>query len=203
MSTTTVTKATTESTTTTTGYAFGYRRVSSVQQDYARQTAALVEAGIDPARIFEDKLTGKTMDRPGFNAMLAQLRPGDVVVVSSLDRFGRTTTGILSTIDELTEHGVSIKSLKPGESFDGITGRLILTVLAAIAEWERANTAERAADARAARKAQGIKATRTKSALTAENIDTVTRLRASGSTIAAIVAKTGMSRASVYRALDA
>lgn len=188
---------------TTTGYTFGYRRVSSVQQDYARQTAALAEAGIDPARIFEDKLSGKSMDRPGFNAMVAQLRPGDTVVVTSLDRFGRTTTGILSTIDELTERGVSIKSLKPGEDFDGITGRLILTVLAAIAEWERANTAERAADARAARKAQGIKATRVKSVRTDQNVDTVKRLRASGSTIAAIVTKTGMSRASVYRALDA
>jgi DNA invertase Pin-like site-specific DNA recombinase len=186
-----------------TGYTFGYRRVSSVQQDYARQTAALAEAGIPWERIFEDKLSGKTMDRPGFREMLDRLRPGDTVVVSSLDRFGRTTTGILNAIDELTERGVSIKSLKPGEDFRGITGRLILTVMAAIAEWERANTAERAAEARAARKARGIEATRTKTALTPERVDTVRRLRSTGATIAAIVRTTGISRASVYRALDA
>lgn len=188
---------------TATGYIFGYRRVSSVQQDYARQTAALIAAGITTGHIFEDKLSGRSMDRPGFKAMLAQLRSGDTVVVTSLDRFGRTTTGILSTIDELGERGVSIRSLKPGEDFTGITGRLILTVMAAIAEWERANTAERAAEARAARKAQGILPTRTKTALTPENIDTVKRLRDGKATIAAIVNKTGMSRASVYRALDA
>ena len=133
---------------------------------------------------------------------------GDLATVTDApddhsNRSGRTTTGILNAIDELTERGVSIKSLKPGEDFRGITGRLIITVMAAIAEWERANTAERAADARAARKALGIKPTRTKTAVTAENVDTVKRLRASGATIAAIVTKTGMSRASVYRALDA
>jgi len=186
-----------------TGYIFGYRRVSSVQQDYARQTGALVGAGIPTEHIYEDKLSGRSMDRPGFQAMLSQLRSGDTVVVTSLDRFGRTTTGILGTIDELTERGVSIQSLKPGEDFTGITGRLILTVMAAIAEWERANTAERAAEARAARRALGILPTRTKTALTPENIDTVKRLRDGKATIAAIVTKTGLSRASVYRALDA
>lgn len=186
-----------------TGYVFGYRRVSSIQQDYARQTAALTKAGIPPERIFEDKLSGRTMNRPGFQAMLSHLRAGDTVVVTSLDRFGRTTTGILGTIDELTDRGISIKSLKSGEDFTGTTGRLLLTVMAAIAEWERANTAERAAEARAARRSLGIKPTRTKTALTPENIDTVKRLRDGKATIAAIVTKTGLSRASVYRALNA
>ena len=186
-----------------TAYSFGYRRVSSVQQSYDRQTAALIDAGISEGRIFEDKLTGGTMDRPGFNQMLSQLRPGDTVVVTSLDRLGRTTVGILSTIEELAVRGVSIKSLKPGEDFSGVTGKLILTIMAAIAEWEKANTAERAAEARAARRAKGIKATRKKSALTAANVDTVKRLRSTGATIASIVKATGLTRASVYRALDA
>lgn len=187
---------------TTTSYTFGYRRVSSVKQSYERQTKALHDAGIPEDRIFEDKISGKYASRPEFDKLLKQVRPGDTVVVSSLDRFGRTTLHILQTIEELAAKGVEVRSLKPGEQFEGITGKLILTIMAAIAEWERENINERAAEARAAREAKGIKATRQKTTLTPDKVDAIRALRAAGKTIDYIVKNQAVSRASVYRALS-
>lgn len=194
----------------TPGYVWAYRRVSSVQQSYARQTEALTKALRDAgvpeqeieSRIFEDKLTGKHENRPGYQALLSRVRRGDQIFVSSLDRFGRTTLHILNTIEELANRGVQIKSLKEGEQFDGITGKLILTILAALAEWERANIAERAAEGRAARAATGDRKPRAKTALTPETVAAVKAQRAQGMTIDHIVKTLGVSRASVYRALD-
>lgn len=186
-----------------TPYDWGYRRVSSVKQSYERQTKALHDAGIPDDRIFEDKLSGKFKNRPGLTELLTrQVRPGDTVYVSSLDRLGRTTIHILETMEELANRNVRIKSLKTGEEFEGITGKLILTIMAAVAEWERENINERAAEARAARDAQGIKSGRPKTVVIPSKIEAVHALRNAGKTIKYIMENQGMSRASVYRALD-
>lgn len=195
----------------TEGYAWAYRRVSSVQQSYARQTEALTKALRDAGvpedqienRIFEDKLSGKTEAREGYKKMLGTVRAGDQIFVSSLDRFGRTTLHILQTIEELANKGVTIKSLKKGEEFEGITGKLILTILAALAEWERENINERAAEGRAARAAKGDRKPRPKTALKPDTVAAVKALRAQGMTIEKIASAQQISRASVYRALDA
>ena len=188
---------------TTTGYVWGYRRVSSVAQSYERQTKALLDHGIPEKRIYEDKLSGKTMDRPGLNALLAVARPGDTVVVSSLDRLGRTVLGTLQTFEELEEAGIHVKSLKAGEEFEGITGTLLRNIMLSIAEWERANIAERAAEGRAALASKGDRKPRPKTALKPEKVAAVKALRAQAWTIERIASETQISRASVYRALDA
>lgn len=186
---------------TTTGYTFGYRRVSSVQQNYARQTAALLEYGIPEKRIFEDKMSGKTMSRPGLEALLEVARPGDTVVVTDLSRLGRTVLGTLQTFEDLEKRGIRVKSLKAGEEFEGITGQLLRNIMLSISEWERANIAERAAEGRAALAAKGERKPRSKTALLPETVESVKALRSQGWTIDRIVKKEGISRASVYRAL--
>jgi DNA invertase Pin-like site-specific DNA recombinase len=188
---------------TATGYVFGYRRVSSVAQSYERQTVALHGHGIPEDRIFEDKLSGKSMDRPGLNALLKLARPGDTVVVTSLDRLGRTVLGTLQTFEQLEEAGIRVVSLKPGEQFDGITGKLLRNIMLSIAEWERENTKERAAEGRAALAAKGERKPRPKTALKPETVAAVKALRSQGMTIEKIAANQKISRASVYRALDA
>ncbi|MFD7872427.1 recombinase family protein [Microbacterium sp. NPDC059771] len=191
----------TGSETASTGYTWGYRRVSSVQQSYERQTKALHDDGIPEDRIYEDKLSGRTMDRPGLTALLRVARPGDTVVVSSLDRLGRTVLGTLQTFEELEEAGIHVRSLKPGEQFDGITGKLLRNIMLSIAEWERENIKERAAEGRAALAAKGERKPRPKTALRPEKVAAVRALRAQGWTIDRIVKKEEISRASVYRAL--
>lgn len=183
-------------------YAWGYRRVSSVKQSYERQTKALHDIGIPDERIHEDKISGKFKSRPGLDALLKVARRGDTITVSSLDRLGRTVLHILQTIEELEERGISVVSLKPGEQFEGVTGKLVRNIMASIAEWERENINERAAEARAAREEKGIKTGRSKSVLVPSEIEAVRTLRTSGKTIAYIVENQAMSRASVYRALE-
>ena len=158
--------------------------------------------GIPHERIHEDKISGKFKSRPGLDALLKVARRGDTITVSSLDRLGRTVLHILQTIEELENRGISVVSLKPGEQFEGVTGKLVRNIMASIAEWERENINERAAEARAAREEKGIKTGRSKSVLVPSKIEAVRTLRISGNTIAYIVENQGMSRASVYRALE-
>ena len=183
-------------------YAFGYRRVSSLKQPYERQTKALHDSGIADDRIYEDKISGKFKNRPGLDALLKVARRGDTITVSSLDHLGRTVLHILQTIEELEHRGISVQSLKPGEQFEGVTGKLVRNIMASIAEWERENINERAAEARAARETKGIRSGRAKSVLIPTKIEAVRTLRTSGKTIAYIVENQKMSRASVYRALE-
>ncbi|MCK6080097.1 recombinase family protein [Microbacterium sp. EYE_5] len=192
------------------GYVWGYRRVSSVQQSYARQTedltAALLKRGV-PAddiedHIFEDKMSGKTMDRPGLTALLRRARRGDIVCVSSLDRLGRTVLGVLQTFEDLEKKGIRVRSLKEGEEFEGITGTLLRNIMLSVAQWEREMIKERAAEGRAARAANGERKPRAKTALTPEKVAAAKTLRAEGKTIAWITSSLGVSRASVYRALE-
>ena len=184
-------------------FEFGYRRVSSLRQSYERQTKELQDSGNPDDRIYEDKISGKFKNRPGLDVLLKVARRGDTITVSSPDRLGRTVLHILQTIEELEHRGISVQSLKPGEQFEGVTGKLVRNIMASIAEWERENINERAAEARAAREAKGITSGRAKSVVTPTTIDAVQALRESGKTIAYIVENQRMSRASVYRALQA
>ncbi len=89
----------------------GYARVSTAKQDLERQVDALHQAGIAPERIYLDKKSGATTDRPGLKAALAYARDGDVIVVHTLDRLGRTVRDTLNLIHELAERGVGVRNL--------------------------------------------------------------------------------------------
>jgi DNA invertase Pin-like site-specific DNA recombinase len=118
-----------------TGQLIGYARVSTRDQRLDRQLLALNETGC--GRVFADKLSGKNTDRPELLACLDYVRPGDTVVVLSLDRFGRSLADLIDLVGQLRRAGVGFRSLH--EAIDTTTpgGRLVFHVFAALAEFVR------------------------------------------------------------------
>jgi Resolvase, N terminal domain len=92
----------------------GYARVSTIKQSLERQLDALAACGIPNGRVFVDKKTGASTDREALQKMLAYARPGDVIVVHTLDRIGRKIRDVLNLIHDLAGRGVAIRSLAPG-----------------------------------------------------------------------------------------
>ena len=95
----------------------GYARVSTAKQDLERQIDALTAAGIPTERIYLDKKSGATTDRPGLRTVLEHARTGDVIVVHTLDRLGRTVRDTLNLIHDLADRGVGVR--KPGRPHQG------------------------------------------------------------------------------------
>jgi DNA invertase Pin-like site-specific DNA recombinase len=119
----------------------GYIRVSTADQNTDRQTDALKAQGVD--RVFLEKISGATANRPELKAMLDYVREGDTLVIESISRLARSTRDLLRIIDELREKGVDLLSLK--ESIDTQTpqGRFVLSIFAALSELERDTIRER------------------------------------------------------------
>lgn len=191
----------------TTSKRFGYIRVSTVAQNLERQVVALTGAGIDPADIYSDKISGARQSRPGLDDLLSRVREGDTITVLSLDRLGRSALHVLSTIADLEERGVTVLSLKEGENMTGATGKLMRGLMALVAEWEREMNRERVEEARAARAARAKDgeqvAGRPRTAHTAENVKKVLSLREKMHSMREIAKLTGLSSASVHRILSA
>jgi DNA invertase Pin-like site-specific DNA recombinase len=134
----------------------GYARVSTLDQDPQLQIDALVKAGVDLRDIFEDTMTGSTMKRPGFEAMMKDLEDGDVIYVWKLDRLGRSVREVLNTFHDLAQRNITIVVLtQPGMDTSTATGRLLVTIMAAVAEMERDLIKERTKAGLAASRAIG------------------------------------------------
>lgn len=133
----------------------GYVRVSSVDQNEARQLKALEDFGQPIHKIFMDKCSGKDTNRPEFKKMLEYVRDGDVVIVTEYSRLARSSADLLRTVKELQDKGVEIVSLR--ERLDTTTpeGRFMLTVFAGLAEFERELARERQKEGIAIAKAAG------------------------------------------------
>ena len=146
----------------------GYARVSTDDQDLTLQRAALKDAMCQ--RIFEEKASGAKRDRPELARMLEQLREGDVVVVIRLDRLARSTRDLLDIAERLREAGAGLRSIaEPWADTTSPAGRMVLTVFAGIAEFERSLIGERTSSGRKAAQERGVRFGRP-SALTAEQV---------------------------------
>ena len=113
----------------------GYVRVSTAEQNTARQEKLMEELGVE--RVYIDKASGSTSDRPQLKAMMSFVREGDVVIVSEISRFARNTRDLLELIDELRGKGVEFESQKEKIDTSTATGKFMLTVFGAVAELER------------------------------------------------------------------
>jgi len=181
----------------------GYARVSTTKQDLQRQVHALEQVGIEASRIFVDKKSGTTIDRPGLRAALGYAREGDVLVVHTLDRLGRAVRDTLNLIHDLAERGVGVKNLADPIKVDSSDpsdpmAQLSVVLLALFAQMERTYTAERVAHARSVATAKGRRVGCPVLA-DPDKIAYAVHLRDQGETIAQIVAKTGVARTSLYR----
>jgi DNA invertase Pin-like site-specific DNA recombinase len=115
----------------------GYATASNGEQNLDGQLAALTAAGVDPRRVFTDKLPSSTDKmRAGLLAMISYARSGDTVVVVALDRLGRSVAEVTQTVADLTERGITLRALKEGLDTATSTGRVVASILSSLAELE-------------------------------------------------------------------
>ena len=131
----------------------GYIRVSTEEQNTARQEVLLRELGVD--EVFIDKASGKNADRPELTRMMNYVRRGDTVIVESISRFARNTRDLLDLVERLTEKQVEFVSRKEAIDTTTPTGKFMLTVFAAVAELEREYILQRQREGIAIAKQQG------------------------------------------------
>lgn len=187
-----------------TGHRLGYARVSTGSQDTQLQLDALAAAGCE--RVFEDTASGKSTDgRPQLAALLDYAREGDVIVVWKVDRLARSVVDLITTIDALAKRGVGFKVLTGALSgIDTTTaeGRLFLTIVGGMAEFERELIRERVQAGLVAAREQGRVGGRPR-ALDRDQIAAVHARRAAGETPTQIARAMGVHRATVYRLINA
>jgi DNA invertase Pin-like site-specific DNA recombinase len=188
-----------------------YVRVSSRRQDTRSQEPDLkrwIEAYADAlVKWYRDKWSGKTMDRPGWKRLEADIAAGKVakIVVWRLDRLGRTAAGLTALFEYLQRRKIGFESLRDKVDLSTAAGRLMANVLASVAAYENEVRSERIragqAVARANGKTWGGSEKGRRLTVTDEQVETARRLRGEGEKIAAIARATGLSRPTVYRVL--
>jgi DNA invertase Pin-like site-specific DNA recombinase len=180
----------------------GYARVSTNGQNLDAQVTALTAAGVDADRIFTDKLSGVGTHRPGLAAMLNYARDGDTVVVTAIDRLGRSVAEVTRTISGFGERRILLRALREGVDTGTPTGRAVAAIMATLAELELELGRERRAASRDSRRARSLPATKP-ARLTAERQQQLRRLAETGEPVHELAKAFGISRATAYRYLSA
>jgi DNA invertase Pin-like site-specific DNA recombinase len=176
----------------------GYARVSTDDQDLRLQRATLLEVGCK--RVFEEKISGAKRDRPELARLFDQIRPEDVVVVTRLDRLARSTRDLLDIADKLKAAEAGLRSLhEPWADTTSPAGRMVLTIFAGIAEFERELILERTGSGRVAAKQRGVRFGRPPK-LTSDQIALAQRLVSEGTSAREAAKMLGVHAATLYRA---
>jgi DNA invertase Pin-like site-specific DNA recombinase len=175
----------------------GYARVSRQDQDLSGQLEALKAAGV--TGIWREKISGARADRPQLAKLMAALKPGDIVVVTKLDRLGRSTRELLDLIDSIGKAGASFRSLgDPLWDTSSAQGRLLSTLLAGIAEFERELIIERTGQGRKRAMANGVKFGRKRKLSEYQRTEAIKR-RGAGETLASIAKTYGVAVSMISR----
>jgi DNA invertase Pin-like site-specific DNA recombinase len=184
------------------GELIGYARVSTDDQRLDLQLDALAQAGVTSQHVYTDKASGARSDRPGLLAAIKATRPSDVLVVWRLDRLARSTSELLKISDELQSRQVALRSLNEALDTSTASGKLIFTVFAAMAEFERNVIRERTMAGLRSAKEKGRRGGR-KQKLTAAKIRMARTLLADPmTTMEQVAEQMGVHRTTLYRALE-
>jgi len=177
----------------------GYERVSTTSQLVDSQQGALLNC----ERVFVDEgVSGTTnpLDRPGFGALLEYARAGDEIRVAALDRLARSASGLLQVLDVFEERALVLLAVREGIRTDGALGKLLATILAAMASWEVETIRARTREGLDAARARGVRLGRP-SVMTDARRELAVRLRSEGESLAQIARALGVGKSTVHRAL--
>ena len=178
----------------------GYARVSTADQNPALQLDALAGAGVDC--VFADHgVSGSAASRPELDRCLEHLRPGDTLVVWRLDRLARSLKHLLTLVEDLSARGVHLRSLTENIDTSSASGRLVLSVFGALAEFERELIRERTTAGLAAARNRGARVGRPV-AVTPEQLAQARTLVGAGHPVAEVARTLGVGRSTLYRALS-
>jgi DNA invertase Pin-like site-specific DNA recombinase len=177
----------------------GYGRVSTRDQNTNDQEDALNAAGVD--RVFVEKITGTKTDRPQWRAAQNVLRTGDTLVITRLDRLGRSSKDLHDIAAYLQREGINLESTEQPIDTSTPEGKMFFSILAAFAEFEHDLIVARTRDGLAAARARGRNGGR-KSALTTKQAERIRKLHADGATVTTLAEDFKVSRPTIYRALE-
>ena len=178
----------------------GYARVSTADQDLTNQRAELQAVGC--SRIYAEKITGTKRSRPELDRLLDHLRPADVVTVTRLDRLARSTRDLLDIAERIQSAGAGLRSLaEPWADTTTPAGRMVLTVFAGIAEFERSLIIDRTRQGRELAKSRGVKFGPLPSLTAAQVAHARQLIDQDGRTVKEAAALVGVHRSTLYRAL--
>ena len=180
---------------------FGYARVSTQSQNLDRQLDALRDYGVSDERLFVEKISGTTKERPEIKKLQQFLREGDLLVIESLSRLGRSTKDLLNVIDHFDKQGVKVISIKEQIDTRTPTGMLLTTVLMALCQFERDIIVQRTQEGLMAARARGRKGGRP--TLTKAQVTQALALYDSKKmSVREICSATKISQSSLYNAIN-
>ncbi|MDQ9127703.1 recombinase family protein [Serratia fonticola] len=173
----------------------GYVRVSTSHQKLTLQIAELKNVGVREDRIFSDMMTGATDEREGLKRLLGRAEKDDIIICTKMDRLGRNTADMIHIVDACYKKGISIRFLENGLSTEGTMGKMVIQILAAVAEAERERILERTNDGRVAAMAAGVRFGRKPHPATPSALALIRQ----GFSSKTVQEKTGISRATYFR----
>ena len=179
-------------------FVFGYARVSTEQQSLDRQLDMLEKYGVD--KIYNEKMTGTKRNRPELDKLLERLTEGDTVVVESLSRLGRSTKDLIWLMETFNSKGVNLVSLKESIDTTSSTGKLLFTLMSALAQFERDVIADRTREGLASARARGRNGGRPP--IDSDKIRKALKLYRSGEySVKEITELTGVRKSTLYKNL--